>query len=224
MSVFVLVPGGWHGAWAYEPVTARLRRCGHDARPLTLTGLGERAQLLTGATNLDTHIEDVVAVLESDPLDSVVLCGHSYGGMVITGVAARVPDRIARLVYIDAYVPSHGDSCWTLTTEAFRRLFVQGAAADGWSVAPPPGLDARATPHPLASLLQQIRLHGSPEPAIQREFVYLSRWHGTPFALTHERLSRDPCWRVHVLPTGHNVIREAPERIVEILTAPVERM
>src|SRR5207248_1247925 len=97
---------------------------GHQALPVTLTGVGERAHLLTPGTNLDTHVQDVVRLLEAEGVEDAVLCGHSYGGMVITGVADRVPGRIARLVYVDAYVPRDGQSCWALTTEAFRSFFV----------------------------------------------------------------------------------------------------
>jgi pimeloyl-ACP methyl ester carboxylesterase len=152
-----------------------------------------------------------------------VLCGHSYGGMVIAGAAARVPHRIARLVHIDAYVPVHGDSCWSLTSDAFRELFIHGAGGDGWSVAPPAGLDPRATAHPLASLLQRIRLAGAPEPTCRRDFVYLTGWRGTPFAGTYERLRHDARWHVHTLPTGHDVMAQDPDQLVKILTAPQQR-
>jgi pimeloyl-ACP methyl ester carboxylesterase len=218
-SRFVLVPGGWHGGWVYDEVAARLRERGHHALPLTLTGLGERAHLLTSSTNLDTHIQDVVGVVESERIEDVVLCGHSYGGLVIAGVADRIPGRVAALVHIDAYVPADGDSCWSLTTQAFRDLFIRGAGSDGHSVAPPPGLDPRATPHPLASFVQRIRLGGAHERIARREFVYLSGWRGTPFAATYERLRRDPAWRVHTLHTGHDVMTQAPDRLVDILVA-----
>jgi pimeloyl-ACP methyl ester carboxylesterase len=139
-----------------------LRAHGRSTLALTLTGLGERAHLLTAATNLDTRIQDVLGVLESERLDDVVLCGHSYGGMLITGAANRAPGRVSGLVYIDAYVPTDGDSCWSPTTDAFRRMFIEGAGSDSGAVAPPPGLDPRATPHLLASFLQKIRLDGTP--------------------------------------------------------------
>lgn len=216
MSTFILIPGGWHGGWYFQPIAETLRRHGHAAFPVTLTGLGDRAHLSTPATNLDTHIQDVVALLEAEDVHDAVLVGHSYAGMVITGAAARTAGRVRRLVYSDAYVPADGDSCYDLTSPAFRELFLQGARADGHTVAPPPGLDARTTPHPLASFLQEIRLDGAPE-VDRRDYVYLSGWSGSPFTEVQQRLRHDPDWRVHTLPVGHNVAGEAPERLVRIL-------
>src|SRR5512142_2988322 len=180
-KTFVLVPGGWHGGWWFQPLAHRLTRLGHEAFPLTLTGLGERKHLLAASTNLDTHVEDVVNVLETEQLEDVILVGHSYGGMVITGAADRVPERVAALVYVDAYVPDDGDSCWALTSDAYRRVFLDGVVRDGHSVAPPAALDPRATPHPLASFLQPIRLSGGVDRVPRREYVFLSGWSETPF-------------------------------------------
>ncbi|MEU7143487.1 alpha/beta hydrolase [Nocardia sp. NPDC046473] len=216
MSTFVLIPGGWHGGWYFQQIAESLRRDGHSAIPVTLTGLGDRGHLRTAATNLDTHIQDVVSVLEAEDVDDAVLVGHSYAGMVITGAAARVPGRIRRLVYSDAYVPADGDSCFDLTTAAFRELFLQGARADGHSVAPPPGLNPRTTAHPLASFLQKIQLDGPPQ-VERKDYIYLSGWPDTPFTEVYQRLSGDPGWHVHTLPTGHNVAAEAPEAFVRIL-------
>ena len=113
MTTFVLVPGGWHGGWYYSALAGRLREAGHQALPVTLTGIGERAHLSAPAVNLDTHVEDVLAVLESEKVTDAVLVGHSYAGMVITGVADRAaPGSVRRLVYCDAYVPQDGQSCW----------------------------------------------------------------------------------------------------------------
>lgn len=220
MTTFILVPGGWHGGWYFQPIADALRRHGHTAHPVTLTGLGSldgRADQLTSATNLDTHIQDVVTLLEAEDIHDAVLVGHSYAGMVITGAAARTSGRVRRLVYADAYVPADGDSCYGLSNAAHRELFLQGAQDDGLTVAPPPRLvDARTAPHPLASLLQKIRLEN--EPRVQRkDYIYLTGWDATPFTEVYRRLRRDPDWHVHTLPTGHNVVREAPEPLVRIL-------
>ena len=129
-----------------------------------MTGLGERRHLLNAAVNLETHIEDVVQILATERLTDVVLLGHSYGGMVLTGVIDRAPDRIAAAVYSDAYVPAQGESCFDLANDLFRGMFLEGAAQDGFSVPPPPGLDPRATAHPLAAFLQRLRLANTPLP------------------------------------------------------------
>jgi pimeloyl-ACP methyl ester carboxylesterase len=216
-ATFVLVPGRWHGGSHFRPLTDRLRARGHVVHELTLSGVGERSHIPAGVVNLDTHIEDVVNVFEQEDLHDAVLCGHSYGGMVIAGVADRVGDRIARIVYIDAYVPEDGDSCFSLTTPAFRRLFIDGARGDGLAVAPPPGHSRGATSHPIASLLQAISLSGRQNDVARRDYVYLSGWSGTPFTDVYERLRQDDGWRVHELPTGHNGMAEAPDELAAIL-------
>jgi pimeloyl-ACP methyl ester carboxylesterase len=138
--------------------------------------------------------------------------------MVITGVAARVPERVDALVYIDAFVPSDGDSTYDLASNDLRRWYLEGARADGYSVAPLPVFEPRATPHPLASLLQQIRLTGSLEAFRRRDYVYLSGWQEeSPFAPVYERLRQDRSWNVHDLPTRHNFMAEASEEVLEIL-------
>ena len=110
MATYVLVHGGGHGGWCYQPVARILRAAGHEVVTPTLTGLGERSHLLSPAIDLDLHIRDVVAVLHFDDLRDVILVGHSYGGMVITGVADRAGDRIGRVVYLDAANPVNGQS------------------------------------------------------------------------------------------------------------------
>jgi pimeloyl-ACP methyl ester carboxylesterase len=106
MATFVLVPGAWHGGWWFEPLARLLGRLGHEAYPLTFTGIGDRNPLLTASVNLD-NIQDLANVLEAGRIEDAVLVGHSYGGMVISGVADRVPERV------DAFVPRNGDAAWT---------------------------------------------------------------------------------------------------------------
>ncbi|GAA2426207.1 alpha/beta fold hydrolase [Streptomyces pulveraceus] len=169
--------------------------------PVTPSGIGERAHLSGSAVNLDTHIQDVLALLASERVTDAVLVGHSNADMVITGVVDRaIPCAVRRLVYGDAYVPQNGDSCRELTTEAFRRLFVDGEAPDGFSVQPSPGLGARATANPLASFLQRLTPSGEGlDRIVTRDYVFLSGWAGTSLAELYQRPSRAPEWRTHVL-------------------------
>ncbi|GAA4930871.1 alpha/beta fold hydrolase [Streptomyces coeruleoprunus] len=223
MTTFVLVPGAWHGAWCFEPLARRLRDHGHQAFPLTLTGVGDRKHLLSGSVNLDTHIEDVVNVLTDQQITDAVLVGHSYGGMVITGAADRAPDRVSGLVHVDAVVPEDGDSCWSLVTDRERRWYLDGVGATGYASAPLPFFDPRATPHPLASLLQSLRLNGRLEHVRRRDYVYATGWDGeSPFTSLYERLLDDPSWQVHALESGHNVMGDAPEELLKILLAAAE--
>ncbi len=102
MANFVLVPGWWLGGWAWKDVTDILRKKGHAVYPVTLTGLGERVHLSNEQTNLDTHVADVVNLIKFEELDNVYLVGHSYGGIVITAVADKIPERLAKLIYVDS--------------------------------------------------------------------------------------------------------------------------
>lgn len=109
-ATFVLIHGAWHGGWAWKKVRPLLQAARHDVFTPTLTGLGERAHLANPAVDLDTHIQDVINLLEYEDLRDVILAGHSYAGMVITGVAAKAPSRLAQLVYVDAFLPENGKS------------------------------------------------------------------------------------------------------------------
>jgi pimeloyl-ACP methyl ester carboxylesterase len=134
MATFVLVHGAWHGGWCWKKVTPLLRAVGHEVYTPTLTGLGERVHLAAPEIDLTTHIQDVVNVLEYEELREVVLVGHSYGGMVITGVADRAADRLAHLVYLDAFVPADGQALVDLIDPAGRQGLEERVLAegDGW--------------------------------------------------------------------------------------------
>lgn len=217
MVDIVMVAAGWHGGWALTPIARELRAHGHQVFTPTLTGLGERSHLGGTAINLDTHIEDIVNVLQLEQLSNVVLCGHSYAGMVITGVADRLPENIASLVYIDAFVPQDGESWWDLAGDRYRQIAISGSKADGLAVTPPAHLDPRCRPHPMGSFLQAIRLTGRWQSVSEKLFIYASGWPETPFASTYERLRTDPAWTVKSLPTRHNIVRDAPQELISIL-------
>ena len=218
METFILIPGAWHGAWCFDPVVPLLERHGHRVHALTLTGLRPGDDAATVATaNLDTHIDDVLRLLESRDIAGATLVGHSYGGMVIAGAADRAPGRVSRLIHLDGYVPRDGECCWASTSEGYREKFIVGAALTGYAVQPPQGGDPRRRPHPAASLLQALRLTGRFEQVPRREFVYCSGWPETPFAELRTRLEADPGWEVHDIPSPHNAMREAPEAVAALL-------
>jgi pimeloyl-ACP methyl ester carboxylesterase len=215
MATYVLVPGAWHGGWYLQGFAEALRARGHRAYAATLTGLGERRHLLGAHVNLDTHIEDVVRLLEMENLSEVVLLGHSYAGMVVSGVLDRAPQRVAAAIYVDAYVPRSGQSCFRAANDHFRRLFLECAAEDGFSVLPPPGLDPRTTPHPLASLLQRLHLN-NPPPPVRRGYIHLAGWQPSPFTPTYERLKTAPEWRTFDLPVDHDMMAAAFDDVLGI--------
>ncbi len=217
MTDIVLVPGGWRGGWTFTAIAREIRSRGHEAWTPSLTGLGERVHLGHSGVNLDTHIEDIANVLLYEQLTQVVLCGHSYAGMVITGVAERMPERIAKLVYVDAFVPDDGDSWWDLAGDYYRRFAIERPSADGLGVEPPENRDTRCVAHPMATFRQSIRLTGRWQEVPEKVFLYASGWSETPFTSTYERLRNDPAWQVRSLPTGHSIIREAPDDFLSIV-------
>jgi pimeloyl-ACP methyl ester carboxylesterase len=222
MATFVLIPGMCHGGWCFDELAERLRDHGHRTYPLTLTGLGERGHLAHGGVNLDTHLQDVTGVLETENLHDAVLVGHSYGGMVITGVADRMPGRVASLVYLDAVVPGDGDSCWNLVSDRERQWYAD-VVETGYAVRPLPFFDTRATPHPVASLLQPLRLTGDPARVRRRVYVYAAGWDGeSPFTPVYQRLLQDPSWATYALDSGHNLMRDAPQDLLKILLEAAE--
>ena len=204
----------------FDSVAAELHRNGHHVEEVTLSGLAADGPVdVDRPPNLDTHIDQVAEIIDGSGGSPLALCGHSYGGMVIAGVADRLGDRLDQLVFIDAYVPNGGDSCWSLTTDSFRELFIAGAGADGRWVAVPEGLDPRARPHPLASLVQSIRLTGDPRRPLGRTFISGGAWPGSPFLTLTERLRNDSGWQVHEIPVGHNIARRDPLSLAAVLHA-----
>jgi pimeloyl-ACP methyl ester carboxylesterase len=175
VATYVLVHGGGHGGWCYQNVARRLRAAGHDVHTPTLTGLGERSHLLSAAVDLDLHITDVVALLYFEDLHDVVLVGHSYGGMVITGVADRAPDRVGRLVYLDAANPANHQSLVDVAGPVINAVRPYGQVVDGIELVLLPSPDAgllygvtdpgdlawmaeRLTGHPWACFEQPLEL------------------------------------------------------------------
>jgi pimeloyl-ACP methyl ester carboxylesterase len=184
--MFLLVPGAWLGGWCWRYVALDLRAAGHTVVPATLTGLGERAHLLSREINLDTHISDIVGLFEYRDLHDVILVGHSYGGTVITGVAERVPDHIRRLVYLDASVPRDGESNDDVIGPMVAAQLRASAMSEGegWNVPPAPyvvgrlpehplrgWVAARLTPHPLRPFSEPVRLRSAEAAALPRAFI-----------------------------------------------------
>jgi pimeloyl-ACP methyl ester carboxylesterase len=213
----VLIPGACHGAWWYAPVVDSLTAWGHGAHALTLPGLCERAEE-AGAT-LASHVADVTATAAA--LDGpVVLVGHSYGGMVVAGVADALPGKVVGLLSVDGFAPEDGDSCWTSVDDAMRAWYVDASGRSGTGLDPMPQFDPRTTPHPVASLLQRIRLTGAYRGVRHYALAADPAWAAvSPFPAIADRLRADPAWTVTDLPTTHNVLREGPDVLVGAIAA-----
>jgi pimeloyl-ACP methyl ester carboxylesterase len=243
MATFVLVPGMWLGSWAWHDVTEMLRGAGHSVYPVTLTGLGERVHLAGPQVDLDTHVADVVNLLRYEELREVVLVGHSYAGNVIAGVADRVPERIARLVYVDTWPLPDGVAQIDLNPPEARQAQEQQVATqgEGWRVPLPPweeldegndlrGLGeaerrlmrARAVDHPFGTITQPVRLKNPAREALPKTAIWCS--------LTAEEVQEmvasypavcselaKPGWQVVELPTGHWPMFSRPRELAELL-------
>jgi len=230
MADFVLVHGAWHGAWCWKRILPALWQAGHRAFTVTLTGTGERAHQLSPSITLHTHIDDVVAVLEAEELQQAILVGHSYGGMVITGAADRLPQRIARLVYLDAVVPLPGES-WSSghspQTQAQRR---EAIAATGSIPPADPSLfgiageDAqwltrRQTPQPGGVYDDPLQFDAARVAALPRTFIDCNAPALPTIALMRERVRQQPGWQVQEIATGHDAMISAPQELLRHLLA-----
>jgi pimeloyl-ACP methyl ester carboxylesterase len=241
MATFVLVHGAWGGAWGWRKVVPLLRAAGHDVYATTATGLGERAHLADPAIDLDLYVVDVVNVLEYEDLRDVTLVGHSYGGMVITGVAEQVPERLAQLVYLEALAPADGESGFDaeLIPVEDRKAAATAAEAAGmpgyllfepyadWirtMLRDPADADwflGRLVPQPIASYAQPIRLGNPATAALPRAFVFCTEGKGDaatdPWVRTAQRVRSDPGWRFRELATNHLAPVNDPRGTAEAL-------
>jgi pimeloyl-ACP methyl ester carboxylesterase len=232
MTTFVLIHGAWHGGWKWRFVAPILRRAGHEVFTPTLTGLGERAHLARPGIDLDLHVQDVVAVLETEDLREVVLVGHSYGGMVVTGVAERSAERIRRLVYLDAFVPEDGkcllDYVDAAVPERAARFREEGGRT-GTVTPPPPATWGLVKPeqvafarprenrHPFQCFTQPVRLASPQARALPRTFVYCSSPATGSFDQFAAKVRGDPAWRFHEIKTGHDCMILVPDEVAAIL-------
>lgn len=225
MTDFVQVHGAWVGGWAWRANAQALRKAGHETYTPTMTGLGERIHLMSPRINLDTHITDIVNVIKHEELSDVVLVGHSYGGMVITGVADALPDKITSLVYLDAFVPENGQSLVSLIPPGAP----PPAAASEYTLAPLPAavfgarpevatfVDARTTPHPTACFIQAIKLTGGIDRVQKKTYIYANVPAPTTYTPFYERLKNNKEWRVHTLPCTHIVQMDLPDELTALL-------
>ncbi|PWU52601.1 esterase [Micromonospora sp. S4605] len=236
MATFVLVPGFWLGGWAWREVAATLRGQGHEVHPVTLTGVAERAHLAGPEVGLETHTTDIVRLIEVEDLRDVLLVGHSGGGLPVTQAADRIPDRIARVVYVESGPMPDGMSQFDVNPpEEQERLRAQ--IGDGHLLPPPAwdpaadpenlaGLDdaalallrARATPHPLRAATEPVRRTGGravPTALVASTF---------PLPMVEEMIAQGHPFfaglaggQLHALPTGHWPMLSEPKGLAAVL-------
>lgn len=223
-----MVHGAWGGGWRWQPTARMLRAAGHEVFVATLTGLGERLHLGHPDVDLDLHILDVVNLLAAEDLSNIVLAGHSYGGMVVTGVAERVPERIAQLVYLDAFVPHDGDSLLDLV-EPDARLALEAElthSLDGWRIhvptdtrpRPRPAPSPRDTPQPWKTFTQKLPVTNPAAVAIPRLYVRATAdkqpglFMTQSFVKSYARVQAEG-WPIREVDAGHREMSESEETI-----------
>lgn len=238
MATFVLVHGAWLGGWVWRPVESRLREAGHRVYTPTLTGLGEREHLGTPEVDLETHVTDVVNVLEYEDLDAVTIVGHSYAGLVVTAVLEREADRIESVVFLDAMVPRVGEatSFYDLGDEEYRRSIESEASEGGasWRWPMPDAPDGfegisdddaawireKAVPHPLGTFDQQVKDVNPTDLGIETTYVLCTQngMAESDLDLIRETVrARD--WTLVEVETGHWPMVSTPEFLVDLFAA-----
>jgi pimeloyl-ACP methyl ester carboxylesterase len=243
MTTYVLVGGGWMGGWCWQRVARRLRDDGHDAYPATLTGLGERVHLASPEVDLDTHIIDVVNLIEFEDLHEVVLLGHSYGGLVVTSAADRISERISQLVYLDTAPLPDGASLIEKFPPELRKQTEKQVQelGEGWKFPIPPpeelaniaslegiGKDhlrlrySRATPQPFGTYTHPLRLENPAREGLPKlgTLCRFSLAQVKEMIASGQPLFRElegPEWRLVELPTGHYPMFSRPEDLAKLL-------
>jgi pimeloyl-ACP methyl ester carboxylesterase len=228
MADFVLVHGAWHGAWCWRKVLPLMWAAGHRAFAVDLTGLGARRHLSRRDIGLADHVTDVLATLEAEELERAVLVGHSYAGMVITGVADRVSDRLAALVYVDAVVPRRGES-WSSTHTPATQAERRAAIAERGAIAPPDpsvfGLEGsdrewvarRQCDQPGGCYDETLGFDESRWATLRRHFIDCNAPALPTIAASRKRVRSDPTWQIHALATGHDPMISAPQELASLL-------
>ena len=227
-KTFLVCHGAWSAGWAWKKMHPLMQAAGHRLVTPSYTGLGERAHLANPSIDLETHIEDVLNVIKYEDLRDIVLLGHSYGGMVATGVADRARDRVTQLIYLDAFVPRDGQSLLDLNEPSRQRMQELAKTGDGWRVPPmptPPGtsaadvewLTARRVDMPIKCFEMKLKLQNG-ELTLPRSYVYATRI--TPadtFGQFAKRTKSEAGWRNYEIDASHSPNVTAPEALMALL-------
>ncbi len=228
-KTFVLVHGAWHGGWCWRHVSDLLEKRGHKVFAPTMTGLGERSHLIDPKINLATHVSDIVNVIKWEGLSDIVLVGHSYGGMIISGVAEQAREAIGSIVFLDAFVPENGDSLATGASQPVREAIAALVQKGETAMKPVPAavfrvnekdrawVDRMCTPHPLATLTDKITITGARDRVSKKAYIRAKGYPSVPFDGAQAKLAGNSAWRVYEMPCGHDAMVDMPDRLSEIL-------
>jgi pimeloyl-ACP methyl ester carboxylesterase len=218
MANFVLVHGAWGGSWSWKAMAEKLWEAGHRVVNVDLTGLGLRKGELHPGITLSDHIDDVCAATEAAGFDRFNLVGHSYGGMVITGVATRLGARISSIVYVDAFLPKDGESLWDITGDYEHKHYIDTQKFKPGLVAPIMGAEnEKIGRHPLLTLLEAVRFTGEEKKIARHIYIFAKSWEPTPFRRFFNEVKGDAAWEVHEADSNHDVMAGQPKQLLKIL-------
>lgn len=227
---FVLVHGGWHGGWCYQRTARLLRSQGFEVYAPTLSGISDRSNVLSRSIGLSTHVDEIANLLEWEDLNNVVLCGHSYGGMVISGVVGKVASRISSMSYIDAIVPRNGEAMHDVLPPDRRERHQSWAQERGFGWLVPPisaaafnvnskdaaWVDRLCTPHPLRCFEEPVTVSAAIE-NIPRQYIVATDFPKSSFPAVGEQLRATPGWSVEELHGGHDLMVDDPVGLARLL-------
>lgn len=232
-KTFVLLHGAWHGGWCWERVAGPLRARGHRVTTPTQTGLGERSHLLTADLDIGVFVADLVNHILWEDIEDAVVVGHSFGGNAISGAAEQIPDRISRLVYLDALIPESGRSPFDeLPPDVVAARIAQSEkTSGGLSVPAPPAeafgvttpedmdwLEARLTPHPLRAFMSSQTFRAAPGNGLPAQYILCNDPVYGPLESARLR-ARELGWPIAEIATGHDAMVTAPGALVDLLDA-----
>ena len=226
MATYVLIPGGYGGAWQWRKIVQILTGAGHEVITPSLTGMGERVHLANPDVDLATHIQDVVNFIKFSNLSNVILVGLSYSGMVATCVAELVPAQIKRLVYLDAYVPQDGQAMVDLLLPEVVEGTMQivDTLGDGWKGPVPSHLDSRCTPQPIKTATQPLVVRNPTAATLPRAFIFCTEDKGEGIDAFHipivdaaERARKDDRYLYFEMAATHQVVETHPEELAQVL-------
>lgn len=222
MTNYVLVHGAWGGSHTYADVPARLEAAGHNVLNCTLPGLGSRQDELHPGITLSDHIDAVCEQIEEAGFDRFILAGHSYGGMVITGVAGRLGKRIDGICYIDAFWPDDGESLWHITGQFEHEWYLESQKHNPGLIRPLMSPDdfepvpGKVGYHPLLTLVEAVKLSGDEQAIPRKAYIFATGYEGTPFPRFAAK-AKAAGWEYHETATNHYVMENDPDLTVKVL-------
>ena len=228
-KTFVLVHGAWHGGWCWRRVSDLLEKKGHKVFSPTMTGLGACSHLLNKDVNVTTHVTDIANFIKWENLSDIVLVGHSYGGIMISGVAEQMADKISSIVFLDAFMPENGDSLAEKAAPFFKDLLAKAQTNGDVALKAPPAklfgvegddgawVEAKCTPQPLATYFEKAAYTGGREKIAKKTFIRAKGYASPAFDANLAKCKANAAWKTYEMACGHDAMVVQPQELTNIL-------